>query len=350
MADWTQGMMQTYEYWEVNPDTWGDEKLLDTVTDSTITRDSDDETLGNATFEMDAWEGEKYIRTYLVTQQHGLRERWPLGTHLVQADDQTFDGMRGSTSVQGFTPLKVLVDDCPPISYYVDSGYATKHAARLMSTYGKMPVGEAFEAGELAEAYVAEDGDTWMSYCNGLLAKGSAHYALDTRGQVVIAPDQNPASLMPVRQFDDSNSSILRPEVKVTSNRPDIPNVVQVVHSTGSGCIIGEAVNDDPNSETSTVTLGRRKLLRVTSPDLPDNPTQADVDDLAKRTLYKEGATVYEITFTHGYVPDVDLGVAVRLAYSAAGINAVGVVCRQVISCTPGCLVETTAKYTKVVA
>ena len=347
MADWTQGMTRTYEFWEVDPATWGDERRLDSVTGATIVRDSDDETLGNASFDMDSWEGEKYIRTYMVTEQFGLRERWPLGTHLVQVDNTLFDGMRGSTTVQGFTPLKELADDYPPLFYYVDSGYATAHAARLMATYGRMPVDEGFDGGVLYEAHVAEDSDTWLSYIRGLLAKGCAHIALDSRGVALVAPDQDPSSLMPVRTFDDSNSSILRPEVRVTSNRPEVPNVVQVVYSTESGCLVGEAVNSDPSSETSTVALGRRKLLRVTSPDLPDNPTQADVDDLARRTLRKEGHAVYEVAFSHGFVPDVTLGSAVRLAYRAAGIDVVAVVVRQTVPCTPGCVVETTARYTK---
>ena len=62
MADWLSSMQQTFEYYIVDPGTWKDVKLLENVKSCTITRDSDVETLGSATFDITESVGECYIR------------------------------------------------------------------------------------------------------------------------------------------------------------------------------------------------------------------------------------------------------------------------------------------------
>ena len=347
MADWTLGMARSYEFWEVDPATWGDSRLIEGVTEATLTRDSDDEALGSASFSMDSWEGERYVRVYLVVRQFGVREKVALGTYLVQAPDRDFDGMRGSTTATGYTPLKELADDYPPEGYYVNGGTVEGNAARLARTYGRAPVDPAPADTATQEAYVAQDDETWLAYCKGLLAAGKKHFAVSPRGVISVAPDQDPWSLMPMWTFDDSNSSILQADVQVTSNMPETPNVVRVVYSKDSGCLYAEASNSDPESENSTAAIGRRKTVRESSPDLPDNPSQADVNAAARKLLREKGAAAYEVTFTHAFVPDIDLGTAVRLNYSAMGLDVVAVVKSQVIQCTPACQVQTTATYVK---
>lgn len=347
MADWTRTMQRTYEFWEMNPATWGDVKLLDCVTACTIERDAEADTLGSASFEMDAWEGEKWMRVYLITRQDGLRERWPLGTFLVQSPNMSLNGMRAKVTADGFTPLKELADNYPPVGYYADNEYMEARVSTAMLNYCRAPFVEPAKTTMLYEPYVVDDGESWAAYLKGMLAKGKKHFAINGRGEVMAAPDQNPRAAMPFMTFDDSNSSIMQADVNVTSNLSEVPNVVQVVYSKGAGCLMAEAVNDDPMSENSTVRLGRRKVYRETSPELPDNPQQYDVDDLAKKILREKGAAIYEAEFTHGFVPDVTLGTAVRLNYTSMKLNVVGAVVRQSIPCTPSCQVKTVIRYTK---
>ena len=46
MPDWSSSMQQTFEYYVVDPESWKDIKLLDTVKSCSITRDAEAETLG----------------------------------------------------------------------------------------------------------------------------------------------------------------------------------------------------------------------------------------------------------------------------------------------------------------
>lgn len=347
MADWTRGMVRTYEWWLVNPDTWGDSEQLPNVTSATITRDLDDQVLEHSSYDMDSRDGEGYVRTYLITEQDGVRERWPLATHLMQAPSRTFNGMRGLMTAEGDSPLIELSDEMLPICYTVDSGYATTHIARLLRAYGKMPVTIAENAGPLSEQCSADESTPPLDFIATMEEKGEAQVILDGLGCAMVGPKPAPTSLMPVYTFDDGNSSILRPEVTVSSNIADVPNVVEVVYSSPERYLVGRAENKDPEDENSTVSLGRRKVLREVNPDMPDEPTQGDVDDLAKRMLKAEGATVYEVEFEHAFHPDVMLGSAVRLSYSRMGLNVVAQVVYQEIQCTPGCLVRCRARYTR---
>ena len=348
MADWTRGMNRTYEFWRVNPATWGDAERIDTITDATIKRDMDLETLGSAAFTMDAWEGEMYVRTYLVTFQDGVRERWPLGTHLLIADSEDFDGAYGSSSVDAYTPLKELLDDMPPLGFTIAEGSTLDRAKQLMELHGRMPVLPVEGGSPVTEAYTADpDSDTWLSLISGFLAKTDHRIELDTYGRALIAPMQDSRSMMPAFTFDDGNSSIMQPAVKVDSNMPEVPNVVEVVYSKDDAYLSCELVNDAPGSITSTASRGRVVRHRESSPELPDNPTQADVDDSARRLMREMGSATYEVTFTHGFVPDVAPGVAVRLNYSAMGLDVVAVIASQTIRCTPSCQVESVARFTR---
>ena len=104
MVDWLASMQQTFEYYTVDPGTWKDDKLLSDVKMSSITRDSEVETLGSATFEVTDLLGECYIRVYLITIQNGNREKHPLGTFLVQTPSSSFDGKISNVSMDAYTP------------------------------------------------------------------------------------------------------------------------------------------------------------------------------------------------------------------------------------------------------
>ena len=120
MPDWTKPMQQTYEYYIVDPATWRDtERLMNVKMGATISRDADADTLGSASFDLSESIGECYIRTYLVTIQNGIRERFPLGTHMVQTPSEEFDGKAKSVSVDAYTPLIELKENPLPLGFSI---------------------------------------------------------------------------------------------------------------------------------------------------------------------------------------------------------------------------------------
>lgn len=347
MPDWTQSMQQTFEYYTVDPATWKDVKLLNNVKSCSISRDADVETLGSATIDVTESVGECYVRVYLVTIQNGITEKHPLGTFLVQTPASSFDGKIRNVSMDAYTPLLELKEGLPPIGYSILKGENIMSIAyRLVRENARAPVVETSCDISLHYDFVANSEDTWITFIRDLIANAKYYFSLDELGRILFSPKQDTASLQPVWTFDDTNSSILYPEISMDHDLYGIPNVVEVVYSKGVDIYNCTVVNDDPNSPISTINRGRRIVHRVTNPDLNGDPTYKQIDEYAEQLLKELSTIEYTVSYTHGYCP-VRMGDCVRLNYSRAGITDIKArVISQSIKCEPGCPVSEKAVFT----
>ena len=347
MPEWSKSMQQTFEYYTVDPGTWKDVRKLDTIKSCSISWDSGTDTLGSATIDATDTLGECYIRVYLVTIQNGLKERHPLGTFLIQTPSSSFDGKVRTVSMDAYTPLIELKEKCPPLGYSVLKNTNVMDTAyQLTSENLRAPVIQTKNQIILHYDFVSETDDTWVTFISDLLLNANYSFSLDEMGRVLFAPDQDTASLQPVKTFDDSNSSILYPEISMDHDLYGLPNVVEVIYSNGSESYYATAVNDDENSPISTVNRGRVIKYRETKPSFSGEPTQEQVDEYAKQLLRSLSSIEYTVSYTHGYC-GVRLGDCVRLNYKRAGItNVKARIISQSIKCEPGCPVTEKAVFT----
>lgn len=350
MPDWSSSMQQTFEYYKVDPTTWKDDELIKNVKSSNITRDSTAETLGSATFDISESLGECYIRIYLVTIQNGITERFPLGTFLVQTPSSKFDGKSTSISMDAYTPLIELKENKPPLGYSIlkdRNEQIMTIAGRLTVEHVRAPVVVTESNYLLNNDFVASTDDTWLSFLTDLIANAKYTYDLDEMGRILFAPKQETASLQPVWTYDDSNTrSIVYPDLTVDHDLYGVPNVVEVLYSTGSGYYYSRVVNDDPDSPTSTVSRGREIVYRDTSPSLVGYSTQAQIDEYAERLLSSLSSLEYTISYTHGYCP-ARVGDCVLINIERAGLrNVKARIVSQSIKCEPGCPITEKAVFT----
>lgn len=347
MPIWTESMQQTFEYYIVDPGTWKDDKRLDNVKSCTISRDSSVETLGSATFDITDSVGECYIRVYLKTIQNGIEERFPLGTFLVQTPSSDYDGKKRDVSMDAYTPLLELKENPPPIGYSIfKKENIMRNAYELVFDHARAPVVETKCDEKLYYDFVANTNDKWLTFISDLIANAKYTFDLDEMGRILFAPRQDTASLQPVWTYDDSNSSILYPEISVQHDIYGIPNVVEVICSYGVENFNIRVVNDDPNSPISTVNRGREIIHRITEPEISGIPTKEQLEEYAERVLSELSTLEYTITYTHGYCP-ARLGDCVRLDYSRADLNGIKAkVISQNIKCVPGCPVTEKAVFT----
>lgn len=347
MTDWTKSMQQTFEYYIVNPATWKDVRRINNVKSGSITRDLGVETLGSATFDIEEPLGECYVRVYLITIQNGAKDKYPLGTYLIQTPSSKFDGKNKIVSVDAYTPLLELKENPPPIGYSVlKNTNIMETAYKITKEQVRAPVVAASCTETLFSDFVANTDDTWMTFLNDLMANAKYTFSLDELGRILFSPKQDMASLQPVWTFDDSNSSILYPEINMDYDLYGIPNVVEVIYSSDDRCYYSRVVNDDSNSPTSTVSRGREIIHRVTEPILYGNPTDEQVNEYAVRLLRSLSSIEYTVNYSHGYCP-VKIGDCVRLNYSKAGLNGIKAkVISQSIKCEPGCPVSEKAVFT----
>lgn len=347
MPDWTSSMQQTFEYYTVDPESWRDVRLLEGVKSCSITRDADAETRGSASVDITDSIGESYIRAYLITIQNGVREKYPLGTFLVQTPSSSFDGKIRGVTMDAYTPLLELKENRPPIGYSImKDDNIMDIAYRLARENVRAPVVEVNSQHKLFYDFIADPNDTWLTFITDLIANAKYSFDLDEMGRILFSPMQDTASLQPVWTYDDGNSSILYPDLSMDHDLYGIPNVVEVIYSSGGDNYYSRIVNDDPNSPTSTVSRGREIVHRVTDPNVIGDPTQNQIQEYAEKLLRELSSLEYTITYKHGYCP-VRVGDCVRINYERSGFTDIKAkVISQDISCEPGCPVTEKAVFT----
>ena len=348
MPDWTKSMRQTFEYYTVDPGTWENNDSITTVTSSSITNDSTAETLGSATIDIKESVGECYIRIYLVTNQNGLTERFPLGTFLVQSPSSSFNGKTRSVSMDAYTPLLELKENPPPFGYSLYKGVNIMDTAyKLIREHARAPVIKTSCSDILQYDFIANTDDTWLTYVSDLIANSKYELSLDELGRILFSPKQDTASLRPVWTYNDDNSSILYSDISMDHDIYGIPNVVEVVYSRNAGNYYTKAVNNDSSSPLSIQNRGREIIHREIDPDINGIPSNAQLDEYAKQLLRDLSTVEYTISYSHGYCP-VRVGDCVRLNYKRAGLSDIKAkVISQTIKCEAGCTVEEKAIFTQ---
>lgn len=346
MADWASSTQRTYEYYTVDPKTWGDVKLLDTVKSSSISWDSTTETLGSASFAITESVGESYVRIYMITTQNGVREKRPMGTFLLQTPSSKFDGRIRDVSVDAYSPLLELKESPPPIGYYVPKGAnIMERAYLLVREHARAPVVMVKSDKTLPYDFVANTDDNWLTFLIDLIAMAEYEFDLDEMGRILFSPKQELDALQAKWTYTDDNSSILYPDLTIDHDLYGVPNVVEVIYSGSNGVIEARVVNDDPNSPVSTVNRGREIVLRDTKPNISGTPTEGHIKEYAEKMLKNSSSLTYTISYAHGYCP-VRVRDCVRMNYERSGITDVRAkVISQSISCTPECKVSETAVF-----
>lgn len=346
MSDWASTAQRTYEFYTVDPGTWQDVELLDTVTSCSISWDASAETLGSASFAITESVGEAYIRVYMITVQNGVREKRPMGTFLLQTPSSKFDGRIRDVTVDAYTPLLELKESPPPIGYYLEKGSnIMEKAYMIVKEHARAPVVRVECDKTLPHDFVANTDDTWLSFLIDLITLAEYELELDETGRILFAPKQEIDALQPVWIYTDDNSSILYPDLTMDHDIYGVPNVVEVVYSGDDGVFTARVVNDDPNSPVSTVSRGREIIHRDTNPSISGTPTQGAIEEYADKLLKSASTLSYTLSYSHGFCP-VRLRDGVRLDYERSGITGVNAkIISQTINCTPECKVSETAVF-----
>lgn len=348
MVDWHSSMQQTFEYYKVDPTTWADKERMDNILSGSIERNNDSETKGSASFDTTSAFDECYVRPYLITIQNGIRDRHPLGTYLCQTPNDKYDGKVHSISIDAYTPLIELKEKGPPIGYSILRGRNIMGTASTLTRENlRAPVVPVSGTTNLPVDFVANLDDTWLTFLQDFIASDKYSFGLDEYGRIIFEPQQDFNSMQPVWTYEDNEISILYPELSLSRDLYNVPNVVEVVYSSGAGYMYSKVVNNSPNSPISTVNRGREVIYRDSNPSISGNPTQFQLDLYAKQLLRNLSSLEYTLTYSHGYCP-VRVGDCVRINYKRQNLNNVKArVISQSIKCATGCTVEETAVYTE---
>lgn len=353
MIDFSASMQRTYEFFLVDAATWCDAKKLACIDAASTTYDSSTDTGCCATFDSSEVFGEAYIRVYAVCRQGGNERRDQLGTFLCQTGGGDHNGRRFESALEAYSPLLELADYGPDIGFFVPAGEdAVSWARRLAMSHARAPVSLGGGVSHvLSEPYVAEPGESWLKFVNGLLSKAGMRLFVDFNGHITSIVDRDAESMAPVAFISDDGplaATKIQSDVSHEHDLYGVPNTYVAVLSRGDKNITAIATNADPLSPTSTVSRGRPVYFYDLNPDI-ENPdgdgALGRLQAYSQSKLKEKSVVTHRVRYRRPWQPNIRVGDCVRLDLNRSGIHARAIVVKQETSCTPGGQVHEESVY-----
>lgn len=298
--------------------------------------------------------GPDLLRVYLdATFPDGSSESVALGTFLVSVTDRDTDGASSTSSASLSGRLKELDDDQFGQPFMLPAGTdLVAYAAQIAEAAGLDVVADESDYASTEPLYygiqtggeqASADGSK-LSVVNDLLARAGFDSAwTDPTGAVRMTRSAGVAERPLAWTFEEGvNARFLR-DVSESFDTTGVANTVYAVFTGAPSegeepvTVIGTAVDDDPASPWSTVSMGRTVTSRA---DYQQYATQQQADAKAAELLASSRSVAKRETVRHVYAP-IGLGDAVQLSYASGGVSGRFAVRTMRLSLTAGCLTET---------
>lgn len=229
---------------------------------------------------------------------------WPVGTYLLTSPKRTVDRHGVTTYAVSLLSKLVIPDEiAAEEAITVQKGDPLIPAAvALLRGTGETRM-SVTDTGVVARETMTWDvGESYLTIINAILqAAGYWSLMVTGDGQYLFEPYVDPADREPAWVFESGDLSIIKPSFEHEQNLAGVPNHV-VAYTQGSEeeeALVGVALNENPDSEFSTVSRGRT----VSRTYQVEAATQQVVDDLARRRLQDAMSPVSHWTIEHAIVP-----------------------------------------------
>ena len=345
-VDWAEPFRSEYRYMRVSRATGAETARLDGFLEGgAIERNADAQVKesGAVTHAGPFDIGADLVRVYLDAEGMftGWRASVPLGTFMPSVTSREVDGAVSTCKVDLTGRLGELAQD------------QFEHPISVPS--GSDPVGEAVEIARGAGLEViaddstyrlsstwtfgvdAQDGETKLDAVNDLLdIAGFSSATTDPMGRVVMRRYVPPADRAPVHAFVEGRDARFLRAMTDERDTSSVANVVVAVFGDQDGTVTGVAVDSDPDSPFSTVSVGRRIVARY---EYGDKVGEERADAKAAELLRENQSVIRRVTFTHTYAP-ISIGDVVTMDYATGGVRETLAVRTQAIKLAAGCPVE----------
>ncbi len=316
--DWRKGYTAKYYLSFVDINTWRDTDLLD-ITGGTIKhelsglRDSAD--INCVNYRRDR---EELIRVWLDTDQDGLTadSHTPLFTGYAVSPGRQIHGYHETETLQCYSVLLPASDIYLPRGWYapISMSAITLIKQLLLPTRAEVVQHELKKKnqndGTISRTVIAESGETNLSMIEKLLDIMNWRMWLDGMGRVHIAEYETD----PKEYFDSISNDIIEPELSITRDWFDCPNVIRVIMDGQSA----EAYDWDSDTPMSINNRGRQVWTEEENVDLNVGET---LEAYANRRLKELQRVSETISYQRRYCPDLYPTDVVFLSYPAQDLK-----------------------------
>lgn len=315
--DWRKGYTARYYLSFVDINTWRDTGLLEITGGSikhelTGLRDSAD--IDCVNYKRNK---EELIRVWLDTDQEGLEDdgHTPLFTGYAVSPGRQIHGYMETETLQCYSVLLPASDIYLPRGWYapVDISAATLIRSLLLPTKAEIIVHDMKEnknGGAISRSVIAESGETNLSMVEKLLEIMNWRMWLDGYGRIHIAEYE----VEPKVAFNSISNDIIEPELTISRDWFDCPNVVRVIMDSQSEV----AYDYDSDTPMSINNRGREVWTEEENVDLN---TGENLQEYAKRRLKELQRVSETISYQRRYCPDLYPTDVIFLSYPAQDLK-----------------------------
>lgn len=333
MIDWTRPYSCTWKVFRVNDATWADGAQVGGIDSVSVTRscsggaplmESGSMTVTGNDF------ARGYYRVAMYARQNRAGQRVDVATLLCEGGKSTGDYGTRQHDVSCSSVLYPAYTQRMLDGSYIPAGAdVAQHVADLLGSCIKAPI-EVEGGFALSAFHWFEFGVRILDAAWEALKLGGYVMQIDGRGIVHIRPKPDKAAF----SFDGADIALLAPSVSSEFDTSEVPN--RYIAKDEEKVAI--AVNDDPESDVSTVSRG------YILDEVDDSPATLETETLAgyaRRRLSEMSTGVADIrSYTREYVPDVYPFDLVEGTPSSIGLVGNARITNQNISCADGILVS----------
>lgn len=306
MVDFSYPYSVDWRVYKVEEETWDEIVEIPNVVSVTVDRDCTDQAplLETSSMVIDIPPNNDFESGWYKTIAHVTQgpscERIPIATHLYSVENETYDYGIRQISAKGRSALAPAADiRMQDGSFVPKNSNGAEWVARQLRSILKAPVRIESEGNEngfsLKRHIVYDSNDSVLSACWSVLDAGKWCLRVDGDGIVRIMKRPTTPSFV----FTDTTIRFLYPGIKKSSSKDEVPN--RYVARDGGKTVI--VVNDDPESETSTVATGRRIDAPIdTNPYLMQGES---IEAYAKRKLEEVSTISVQYDYTREYIPEL---------------------------------------------
>lgn len=266
-------------------------------------------------------------------------EPWPLGVYVISAPSTQYHESGSGREITLIDKLAVVRDDVLVTTLQVPAGSNVVQAVvQQIQATGETKIASTSSETALSNSMTWEPGTSRLKVINDLLSV-AGYWALwtDNRGQFRVEPYIAPADRAVVYEFKEGKASIHSADWEYELALWEATNtVVMISQADDDGTTWSAyAVDDNPDSPTSTISMGR-----VLNPIVEENveaASQLDLQQQANRKLLSNSNVVGKLSVSHAPVP---LWYNEAIRFTSQGMDSKATVTKMSLNLSPGSLVS----------
>lgn len=267
-------------------------------------------------------------------------ESWALGVYVIAAPGTHFRADGTDRNISLIDKMTVVRDDVLLTTLQIPAGTnAVQAAVQQIRATGETRIAATPSSAVLSNDMSWEPGTSRQRVINDLLVSVAGYWALwtDRNGLFRVEPYINPADRPIVYRFVESDTSIHSPEWEYELALWEATNTVVLVSQADEddNTLTAYAVDDNPASPTSTVSMGR--VLNAIVKENVETSSQADLQRQATRKLLDNSNVVGKVSVSHR---PISVWYNEAVEFKSQGMDTKATITKMKLNLSAGSLVQ----------